>query len=70
MEKLKENARSLYNELAGKYYPRWLLDEILKYRDEYRRLKSEGKLDEFHESRILPGGDQSEEWRTKWDDPL
>ena len=70
VEKLKENSRTLHNELAGKYYPRWLLDEILKYRDEYRKLKSEGKLDEFHESRILPGGDQSEQWRTKWGDTL
>lgn len=66
LEKLRKEAEVFYNQMAGKYYPRALLDEILGYREEYRQLKAEGKLDEFWETGILPGGDQSNGWRTHW----
>ena len=67
MEKLMQRATSLYDELIDrKLYPKELLDEIIRYREEYRELKAEGKLDEFHETGILPGKNQSDEWRTQW----
>lgn len=68
IEKLRHKILPLYDKLVDKkIYPRWFLDEILKYRQEYRKLKAEGKkLDEFHETGILPGGNQFDEWRTKW----
>ena len=66
LEKLRKKAEAFYDQMAGKYYPRALLDEILVYREEYRQLKAEGKLEEFPETGILPGGNQFNEWRTQW----
>lgn len=66
LERLRQKVLPLYDKLADKLYPGWLLDKILKYRQEYRKLKAEGKLDEFHETSILPGGNQFDEWRTEW----
>lgn len=67
MEKLRKRAEVFYYEMAGKYYSLALLDELLKYRDEYRELKAEAKLDEFWETGILPGGTRCDEWRTQWE---
>jgi TRAP-type C4-dicarboxylate transport system substrate-binding protein len=65
LEKLKQKSLPLYTQLADKEYPKWLLDEILKYREEYRTLKKQGKLDNnWYEKGILPGGnEQYEAWR-------
>ena len=43
-EKLKQRVLPLYDKLADDLYPKWVLDEILQYREEYRKLKKEGKM--------------------------
>lgn len=68
LAKLRERILPLYDKLADKKYPRWLLEEILKYRQEYRKLKAAGKLtDDWYERGIIPDGDQRDEWRTQWE---
>ena len=60
---LREKVEPLYWELADKLYPKSLLEEILTYREEYRKLKKEGSLtNEWYEKGILPGGNQYDEW--------
>ncbi len=55
LEKLRNRILPLYDNLADKKYPKSLLDEILKYREEYRRLKKEGKLDNnWYENGVMP----------------
>lgn len=64
LQKLREKILPLYDKLAGKKYPRELLDEILKYREEYRTLKKQNKLgNDWFEKGIMPDGDQRDEWR-------
>lgn len=68
LEKLRQKVLPLYDKLADKKYPRWLLEEILKYREEYRKLKAAGKLTaDWYERGILPEGDQHDQWRTEWE---
>lgn len=67
LEKLRQKILPLYDKLADKKYPGWLLDEILEYRQEYRRLKADGRLtDDWYERGIIPDGDQRDQWRTQW----
>jgi TRAP-type C4-dicarboxylate transport system substrate-binding protein len=55
LEMFKNKILPLYDELADKKYPKSLLDEILKYREEYRTLKKEGKLDDkWYDNGIMP----------------
>jgi len=63
--KLREKIEPLYWELAEKKrYPKWLLEEILKYREQYRELKKQGKLTEaWYDRGIMPDGDYRNEWR-------
>ena len=54
----------LYNDLADNKYPRSLLDEILEYREEYRKLVKNGQLtEEWTEKGMIPGGDFRDGWR-------
>lgn len=63
--KLREKIEPLYWELAEKKrYPKSLLEEILKYREQYRELKKQGKLtDAWYDRGIMPDGDYKNEWR-------
>ena len=62
---LREKVEPLYWDLADKLYPKSLLEEILTYREEYRKLKKEGSLtDEWYDKGILPGGNQYDEWHS------
>ena len=64
LERFKDRILPLYDKLADEKYPKYLLDEILKYREEYRRLKKEGRLDNnWHEKGIIPFGNMNDEWR-------
>ena len=57
LEKFKNKILPLYDGLADKKYPKFLLDEILKYREEYRTLKKEGKLDDnWYKKGLCPLG--------------
>jgi len=65
INKLKEKVLPLYNSLADKKntYPKWFLDEVLKYRDEYRKFKKEGKLtDRWYKKGIFPDGYNISAW--------
>ena len=63
LNKLRAKAEPLYLELADKKYPKSLLEEILKYRQEYRKLKADGKLTkDWFDKGILPIEINSDEW--------
>ena len=49
-------------EFADKKYPKALLEEILKYREEYRKLKAQDKLKKWQDKGIMPDGDSKDEW--------
>jgi len=42
IEMIKENSRLAWYNLAGKLYPKELLDEVIRYIDEYRKIKRGG----------------------------
>ena len=65
LEKIKNKILPLYNQLADKKgsYPKWFLEEILKYREEYRSLKKRGKLtDRWYKKGIYPDGYDEFAW--------
>ena len=68
IEKLKAKILPLYTKLADKKgtYPRWFLDDILKYRAEYRKYKKEGKLtSKWYKKGIFPDGYEPTAWIQK-----
>ncbi len=69
IEKIKSRVLPLYYELADKKgkYPKWFLDEILSYREEYRKFKKEGKLtDKWYKEGIYPDGYDEYAWIKTW----
>ncbi len=69
IEKIKSRVLPLYYELADKKgkYPKWFLDEILGYREEYRKLKKEGMLTEmWYKKGIFPDGYDEYAWIKTW----
>jgi len=69
IEKIKKKVLPLYDKLAdqkGKY-PKWFLDEVLKYREEYRKFKREGKLtSKWYDQCIYPDGFDPYQWTRVW----
>ncbi len=64
LDKLRSLVEPLYFKLADKKYPKSLIEEILKYRQEYRKLKADGTLtDEWFVKGIVPG-DPHNQWHT------
>ncbi|MBU0995722.1 MAG: TRAP transporter substrate-binding protein DctP [Proteobacteria bacterium] len=63
IKKLQSRVEPLYWQLADEKYPKALLEEIIKYREEYRKLKKEGKLtEEWIEKGIMPDGEPNNQW--------
>ena len=68
VEKLKAKILPLYSKLADKRgtYPKWFLDDVLKYREEYRKYKKEGKLNSgWLKKGIFPDGYEPTAWIQK-----
>ena len=67
LDQLKRKIEAQYYTLAEKKkYPKAILDEILLYREQYRKLKSEGRLNEsWFKEGIMPDGEDRNEWRMK-----
>ncbi len=64
LSKLREKVEPLYKKLADEMYPKKLLEDLLRYRDRYRKLKESGKLtDKWRGKGIMPGADQQDGWR-------
>jgi len=69
LKRIKNKVLPLYTELADKKgtYPKWFLDEILKYRAEYRKFKKEGKLTaRWYNKCIFPDGYDPNQWTKDW----
>jgi len=69
LNKIKNKILPLYSKLADKKgtYPKWFLDEVLKYRDEYRKFKKEGKLTKsWYKKCIYPDGFDPYKWTRDW----
>jgi len=69
IKKLKKKIIPLYTSLADKKgtYPKWLLDEMLGYRAEYRKYKREGKLTKrWYDKCIYPDGYDPYKWTKDW----
>ncbi|MDY6932721.1 MAG: TRAP transporter substrate-binding protein DctP [Spirochaetota bacterium] len=69
IEKVKDKVVPLYNKLADKKdtYPKWFLEDILKYREEYDRLKKAKKLtDKWWKDGIYPDGYDEWGWIRDW----
>jgi len=70
LKKLKEKILPLYEELADKKgtYPKWFLDDMLRYREEYRKYKHSGRLtNKWWKKGIYPDGFDEWEWIKKID---
>jgi len=69
LKKIKDKILPLYDKLADKRgkYPKWFLDELLKYREEYRKYKREGRLtDKWFVKGIYPDGYDEDKWTRTW----
>jgi len=69
VEKMRNKIIPLYARLADKKgsYPKWFLDEVLKYRAEYRKFKKEGKLTKkWYDKSIFPDGYDPYKWTKEW----
>jgi len=69
LEKLKAKILPLYTKLADpeRTYPKWFLDDLLKYREEYRKYKKEGKLtSRWYKKGLYPDGYDEWKWTKNW----
>jgi len=69
IEKMKKRILPLYEKLADRKgtYPTWFMNEILKYRAEYRKFKREGKLtSKWYDQCIFPDGYDPYQWSMNW----
>ena len=69
IEKMKMRILPLYDKLADRKgtYPKWFMDEILKYRAEYRKFKKQGKLtSKWYDHCIFPDGYDPYQWSMSW----
>jgi len=69
LNKIRNKILPLYSKLADQngMYPKWFLDEVLKYREEYRKFKKDGKLTKkWYKKCIYPDGFDPYKWTRVW----